>query len=239
MNELIKIKERDGKQLVSARELYEFLGTTERFSKWFERFAEYGMFIENMDYTPYQMVHPQNGQNITDYAIGLDMAKEISMLQRSEKGKEARIYFISCEKKLKENHKIPQTYSEGLLLASNQAKQIEEQQKQIEEQTPKVDFFDAVAGCKDAIDMGCCAKVLNIGIGRNRLFEFLRNNAILDRNNIPFQRYIDQGLFRTIEQKYIKPDGTTCVNIKSLVFQKGLIYIRKMFLSQFPDKHVL
>ena len=147
---------------------------------------------------------------------------------------------------------IPQTYSEALMLAANQAKQIEAQQleiksqmaknklleacnidnvKQLNEQKPKVEFFDQVTDSKDAVDMASCAKTLNMGIGRNRLFEFLRTRSILDRHNLPYQRYIDLGYFRTIEQKFSKPDGTNCINIKTVVYQKGMDYIRKLLKS--------
>lgn len=101
MNELIKITTNSqGEQIVSARDLYEFLELSERFSKWFERMSTYG-FILDSDYTPYQMVHPDNKQVIDDFALTLDTAKEISMLQRSQKGKQARQYFIEQDKKLK------------------------------------------------------------------------------------------------------------------------------------------
>lgn len=71
------------------------------------------------------------------------------------------------------------------------------------------------------------AKVLAIpSIGRNKLFELLRNMGVLQSNNIPYQAYIDRGYFRTIEAKYTKPNGDTCINIKTLVYQKGVDYIR-------------
>jgi prophage antirepressor-like protein len=105
---------------------------------------------------------------------------------------------------------------------------IEEQDKKIKEMLPKAEFYDAVAGSKDAIDIGSAAKVLDMGIGRNKLFEILRNKGVLMSNNIPYQKYIDCGYFRTIEQKYSKPDGTVCINIKTLVYQKGLDFIRKL-----------
>ena len=132
----------------------------------------------------------------------------------------------------REKFPIPQTYSEALMLAANQAKQIEAQTKQLEEQKPKVEFFDQVTDSKDAIDMASCAKTLNMGIGRNRLFEFLRNKCILDRHNLPYERYIDLGYFRTIEQKFMKPDGTNCINIKTVVYQKGMDYIRKLLTKK-------
>lgn len=233
LSAIIPIKEDSGKQVVSARCLYTFLEATERFQSWFDRQLQYG-FIEGSDFTTvntFTVVNNGAEKPINDYAMTISMAKEVSMIQRTDKGKEARLYFIKCESKLKELAKslpIPQTYSQALMLAAKQAEQIEEQNKLIEEQKPKADFYDAVTGSKDAIDMALCAKTLNMDIGRNRLFDFLRSRAILDRNNIPFQRYIDRGYFRTIEQKYTKPDGTTCINIKTVVYQKGMEYIKSL-----------
>lgn len=106
MKELIKITEKEGQQLVSARELHEFLEITERFSSWFERYCKYG-FEENLDYTGCKVFNTLAKQELQDYAMTIDMAKEFSMLQRSEKGKQARQYFINCEKKLKEVAQAP------------------------------------------------------------------------------------------------------------------------------------
>jgi phage antirepressor YoqD-like protein len=99
------------------------------------------------------------------------------------------------------------------------------------EQQPKADFYDAVAESKDAIDIGKVAKVLNIGIGRNRLFETLRNKHILQNNNVPYQKYIDAGYFRVIEQKYMNINGTTHINVKTLVYQRGVDFIRKICIA--------
>lgn len=101
MKELIKVTTNDkGQQLVSARELYEFLEATERFSSWFERYCKYG-FEENIDYIGCKVFNTLARQELQDYAMTIEMAKEFSMLQRTEKGKEARKYFIECEKKAK------------------------------------------------------------------------------------------------------------------------------------------
>ena len=112
------------------------------------------------------------------------------------------------------------------------AQALEEKEKQIALMKPKAEFFDAVANSKDAIDLGTAAKVLNMGMGRTTLFRILREKKILNRENVPYQEYIDRGYFRTIEQKYTKPDGSTCINIKSLVYQKGLSYIRKILAEK-------
>ncbi len=114
MQELIKIEIRDGKQLVSGRELHKFLENNERFSKWWERMISYG-FIKDKDFTSVQKsTFVNNGakKEIGDYLMKISMAKELSMLQRNEKGKQARLYFIECEEKLKA--KLPQTYLEAL-----------------------------------------------------------------------------------------------------------------------------
>ena len=101
MRDLIKITTNDkGQQLVSARELHEFLEVTERFSSWFERYCKYG-FEENIDYTGCKVFNTLARQELQDYAMTIEMAKEFSMLQRTEKGKEARKYFIECEKIVK------------------------------------------------------------------------------------------------------------------------------------------
>lgn len=98
-----------------------------------------------------------------------------------------------------------------------------------ERMKPKEEFFDAVTDSKDAIDMGQVAKVLNYPkIGRNKLFEILRENGILQQNNQPYQTYIDRGYFRVVEQKFEPTPGEIRINIKTLVFQKGIDYIRKI-----------
>ena len=102
-------------------------------------------------------------------------------------------------------------------------------QAENERMKQKEEFFDAVTDSKDAIDIGQVAKVLNFpGIGRNKLFEILRNNGILKQNNEPYQKYIDCGYFRVVEQKYEARPGEIRINIKTLVFQKGVDYIRKI-----------
>ena len=108
--ELIKIIERDGRQLVSGRELHEFLEIRTKYKDWFRRMVEYG-FEEEIDFIRVAQKRATNNlknpvTTVIDHAISIDMAKEISMIQRTEKGKAARQYFINCEKKLKEVKKL-------------------------------------------------------------------------------------------------------------------------------------
>ena len=113
-------------------------------------------------------------------------------------------------------------------LARLRAENAEKEHKLIE-QAPKVEFFDDVTGSTDTIDMKEVAKVLNVkGLGRNNLFELLRSRNILDRNNQPYQKYVDCGYFRIIESRYTVPTGETKISLKTVVFQKGLEFIRKL-----------
>ena len=123
---------------------------------------------------------------------------------------------------------IPKTLSQALMLAAKQAEQIEQQQKLLEVQKPKVEFFDSVADSKTAVPMNDVAKVLSIkGYGRNNLFEYLRNNKVLMNNNRPYQKYVDAGYFRVIEQHYQR-NGEEQISFKTLVYQRGIDFIRRM-----------
>lgn len=132
------------------------------------------------------------------------------------------------ETKQVKSFQVPTTFAEALRLAAEQAERIEAQQKLIEVQKPKAEFYDEVVDSKDALPMDRVAKTLNVGLGRNKLFAFLRDKGVLMKNNTPYQKYVDLGWFRCIETKFNKPNGDTCINIKTVVLQKGLDGIRKM-----------
>lgn len=174
--------------------------------------------------TPY--VHPQNGQRYPMFVLSLSEAKQV-LVRESKFVRKAVIAYIS-ELESSLSSRIPRTFSEALQLAANQAKELEEKNALLLEQQPKLAFFDAVADSKDAISIGDLSKILGIkGYGRNNLFDFLRKKRILMENNVPYQRYQDMGLFRVIEQKFMK-NGEPCINIKTLVYQKGVDYVRNL-----------
>lgn len=139
--ELIKIIERDGRQLVSGRELHEFLEIKTKYKDWFRRMVEYG-FEEEIDFIRVAQKRATNNlknpvTTVIDHAISIDMAKEISMIQRTEKGKIARQYFINCEKKLKEVKKLS-----PMELMELQFKALKEQKEKIAQVENRVDKLE-------------------------------------------------------------------------------------------------
>ena len=236
MNELIRIENNGGVQTVNARELHEFLQVQTRFNDWIKvRIEKYG-FIEGGDFkaiTEIKITVQGNMSEFISYHLTLEMAKELSMVENNEKGKEARRYFIECEKKLN-SYRLPgKTDDEIIALGYGKAMdRIKLLESVITSQKPKVEFFDAVADSKTAVDLGTVAKVIDKGLGRNELFQFLRERKVLMANNIPYQQFIDQGYFRVIEQKYNKKDGTVCINFKTLVYQAGVKHIIKLLMNQ-------
>jgi len=230
MNELIKIKKKDGIETVNARELHEFLEVGVRFNDWIRRRIDKYEFLKDVDFSVLISEYTDRPPS-REYYISLDMAKELSMVENNDKGKQARKYFIQVEKEFKKSKQL--TGMDLIAVALVEANSlIEKKDNQLLEQKPAVDFYKAVTNSKDAIDIGSASKVLHYGGGRHKLFVFLRDNGILMQNNQPYQEYIDRGYFRTIEQKYVKPDGSTHINIKTVVYQKGLDYIRKLLLQE-------
>lgn len=229
MNELLKVNE--DSQTVSARDLYEAVGSTERFSTWFERQLQYG-FKENEDYTGCKTFNTQAHQELQDYNLTIDMAKEICMVQKNERAREVRLYLINIEKAWNTPEQI---LARALKVADQTIASLNTKIRALE---PKAEFFDAVADSKDAISLAEAAKVLDLGIGRNKLFEFLRTERVLQSDNQPYQRYVDAGYFRTIEQKYTVGDEVR-INIKTLVYQKGLDFIRKKYNERYYAEPVL
>ncbi len=220
MNEIIKVNYATDRPTVSARELHEFLEVDSNYTTWFKRMTEYG-FSEDEDFIPI-LEESTGGRPGTDHQITFDMAKEISMLQRTDKGKEVRQYFIQLEKHWNSPEQI---MARALRVAQSTIDHLT-QQRLIDK--PKVEFFDQVASSKNSIDMLTAAKTLNVrGIGRNKLFEILRSEKILMSDNKPYQQYIDRGYFRVVEQKY-EYLGETKISTKTVVYQKGLDFIRKL-----------
>lgn len=103
---------------------------------------------------------------------------------------------------------------------------------------PKADFYDAVIKSSDTIEMATVAKILNVGIGRNRLINILKDALVLRSNGTPYQKFVDNGWLRCIEEKYEKPDGSVFIYTKTVVYQKGVDGIRKLLKEKYGLKPV-
>ena len=135
--------------------------------------------------------------------------------------------FNEMERALQFN--TPQTFAEALKLAYEQQLVIEEQKQKLIEAEPKVEFYDTVTGSDTTIDLGQAAKVLNYkGLGRNKLFQYLRDKDILMSGNTPYQKYVDAGYFRLIETTWNTPNNDSMIYLKTVVYQKGLDFLSKV-----------
>lgn len=234
---LIKIYENDKQeQLVDARELFIRLrgeNTQTKFTDWIsEKINKYG-FIEDVDFTSFSQKNEKGGRPTIEYALTLDTAKEIAMVENNEQGRKIRRYFIEVEKKARQMFEIPKTLPEALRKAAELAEELEKQK-------PKVLFADSVETSKNSVLINELAKILKQNgyeIGQNRLFEKLRNEGYLIKQkgqnwNLPTQRAMDMGLFEVKKTVINKPDGTPITRPTTKVTGKGQIYFVNNFLKE-------
>ncbi|MFX3969728.1 phage antirepressor KilAC domain-containing protein [Streptococcus suis] len=236
MNEIINISVNDNQEpVVSGRQLHEALGVNSNYTTWFDRMTEYG-FTENEDYVLLSNFGNQTGRgghNKVDHVIKLDMAKEIAMIQRTDRGKQVRQYFIQIEKDYNSPEKI---MARALLLADKKVHQLE---AQIEADKPKVLFADAVSASHSSILVGDLAKLISqngFKIGANRLFAWLRENGYLIKRkgsdwNMPTQKSMELGLFEIKETTITHADGHISISKTVKVTGKGQQYFINKFLA--------
>ncbi len=238
MNELIKITEYNGNQAVSARDLHKFLEITERFSSWFERMLQYG-FVENIDYQGCEFFNTLANQTLTDYAITFDCAKEISMIQRSKKGKEAREYFIECEKQLRSGKfALPTTYKEALqsLLIEVEAKERlqaknELQAKELEKQAPKVAYYDEVLTSQSTYNANQIAKELGMSaVTLNKKLHELKVQYKQGGQWLLYHPHQNKGYTKTVTYTYTDSKGETCTNSSTVWTEKGRAFIHSILV---------
>ena len=237
MNELIKVTYENDRPAVSARDLHEFLEVETDFRHWFPRMCEYG-FSEGQDFNAVKndRVQMEGSRMVTrtvdDAILSIDMAKEICMLQRNEKGKIARQYFIKLEKDWNSPEKV---MARALQIAEKKIKNLE---AKAEADKPKVLFADAVSASHSSILVGDLAKLLRqngVEIGQNRLFRFLREKGYLcshgERYNLPTQRSMDRGWFQVKETTINQPDGSIRITRTVKVTGKGQQYFINLFMA--------
>lgn len=234
MNELLKVNYDNDRITLSARELHEFLGIKTKYKDWFPRMITYG-FDENVDYRAMAQKRATAQGNETtyiDHEITLDMAKEIAMIQRSEKGKEIRQYFLELERRWNSPEAV---MNRALEYSRKQVKALMEENKELK---PKAIFADAVSSSDSSILIGQLAKLIRqngYDIGQNRLFEWMREKGYLiksgSRRNQPTQKSMDLGLFEVKERTISNPDGSTKIILTTKVTGKGQVYFINKFLA--------
>ncbi|AEF25748.1 phage antirepressor protein [Streptococcus parauberis KCTC 11537] len=238
MNELINITLNENHEpVVSARDLHKGLEISKRFSAWFDQNSK--LFIENEEFTSVPKGTPVIGGNgniqyLDDFALTIDMAKQLAMMSRTDKGKEVRKYFIQVEKDFNSPEKI---MARALLMAD---KKVHTLQAQIEADKPKVIFADAVSASHTSILVGDLAKLISQNgykIGANRLFSWLRENGYLINRkssswNMPTQKSMELKLFEIKETNIQHADGHISINKTPKVTGKGQQYFINKFLGQ-------
>lgn len=203
MEEIIKIEDHNGKRAVNARELHEFLESKQEFANWIKnRIKQYG-FVENQDFEVFDnfVRNPQGGRPAVEYALSIDMAKELSMVENNEKGRIARKYFIACEDKLKQGLLVMPNFSNPAEAARAWADQyeknlaLEAHNKELKEENqhlaPKGEYFDDLVARNLLTNFTKVAHQLNIK--RKTFIEWLIRDKFIYRDQknklVPYAKY--------------------------------------------------
>ena len=245
MNELIKVNYEDANRpTVMGRELHEALEVKTDYPHWFSRMVEYG-FKENEDYsTVVKNVRRQDGtlmpQTTADHQLSLDMAKELCMLQRTEKGKAFRQYFIEVEKAWNSPEMV---MTRALQIAQRKLEDVKAinlqlettvkvQEQQIAELKPKASYYDVVLNCKDLVSTSIIAK--DFGKSAIWLNQYLHDKGVQYKQGgkdgiwLLYQKYAEQGYTGTKTNPYNGSDGQQHTRVHTYWTQKGRLFIYDM-----------
>ena len=233
--DLIKVMVKNDRQLVSARDLHKGLEIKKRFSAWVEQ--NFKDFEENADFTSVPqgtVVQSGNGtvRKYDDYALTLDMAKQLCMMSHSDLGKKYRCYFIELERKWNDPQEV---VKRGYAILQNENARLK---IELETAKPKALFADSVAASDTTILIGELAKIIRgngVDIGANRLFRWLREHGYLISRkgsdyNMPTQKSMELGLFKIIERTINQSDGSSRICKTTKVTGKGQQYFVNKFV---------
>ena len=240
MNELLKIDTTNSECItVSARDLYEFLEATERFNSWFDRMKQYGL-TEGEDFNPLKSLRVQTEGNrevqreVDDYQLTIDTAKQIAMLQRNEKGTQARKYFIQVENAWNSPERV---MARALEIAHKTIATLEIENKEMK---PKALFADAVAQSDTSILVYDLAKLIcqnGVKIGGNRLWTWLRDNGYIFKHSCePTQKSMEMKLFEVIERTVQRSGHDPKVTRTTRVTGKGQVYFINKVLQDYGNQ---
>lgn len=230
-NELLRIDYTNvDRPTVLGRDLHEALEVQTAYKDWFPRMCEYG-FEEGKDFSSI-LSKSTGGRPQQNHQLTISMAKELCMLQRTQRGKECREYFIKVEEAWNKPEII---LSRALIMANNSLQELRSDNAQLLAENavmkPKAEFADRVANTDGLLSMSNFAKVIqdeHINMGRNKLFEWLRNQGYLRGNNEPYQQYVNQGLFRVRETVH---NGG--LRTQTYVTGKGQLYLVDKLKAEF------
>ncbi|GGH83662.1 anti-repressor protein [Pullulanibacillus pueri] len=231
MNELIPtIKDKD-RILVGGRDLHEFLEVRTPYTQWFERMSEYG-FSENVDFIglSQKSEKPSGGRPIQDHHLTIEMAKEIAMLQRNEKGKEARLYFLELERRWNSpemvmkramdylNARVEKLQTSNLLL-----------KQQVNELQPKASYYDLVLQNKSLLSVSKIAK--DFGMSARSLNKKLHDLGVQFKQGdiwLLYAKYQDRGYTQTTTHVIDSEKS----RISTKWTQKGRLFIYELLKQQ-------
>ena len=243
MNELVKVHYEDANHpTVMGRELHKALGVGTQYSIWFKRMCEYG-FNEGVDYKAINQkrLTAQGNETIqTDHQLTLDMAKELCMIQRTEKGKTFRQYFIEIEKAWNSPEMV---MTRALQIAQRQLDSVKAinvqlettvkvQEQQIAELQPKASYYDIVLNCKDLVSTSIIAK--DFGKSAIWLNQYLHDKGVQYKQGgkngiwLLYQKYAEQGYTGTKTNPYNGTDGLQHAKVHTYWTQKGRLFIYDM-----------
>jgi len=222
MNELIKIHYESDRPTVLARDLHEFLEVKTAYKDWFPRMCEYG-FAEGEDYCSFLSDRSDGlpGKPRQDAQLTIDMAKEICMLQRNEKGKQARQYFLQLEREWNSPEAV---MSRALRMAEERLERFKTINANLSVQNaimqPKAEYFDGLCERESLTGVRETAKLL--GLKQNDFVKWLITRKYVYRDKrgrlMPYADYVDSGLFEIKETYNEKTDWT---GVQMLITVKG------------------
>ena len=233
MDILVKIEFNEGLEpVVNGRELHKALEVGTPYDKWFPRMAEYG-FTEGQDFSTF-LSESTGGRPATDHLIKLDMAKEICMIQRTERGKQARRYFIQVEKDYNSPEKI---MARALRIAEQELSTLRLESKikdqQIAELQPKATYYDLILQCRDLLSMTEIAKDYGMSAkGMNKKLHELGVQYNQFGVWFLYAKYQSEGYTQTKTQNYNKPDGSQGARTHMYWTQKGRLFLYDFLKSK-------
>lgn len=233
MNELIRVQTNDEQEpIISARDLYEFLEVNSKYNDWFNRMTEYG-FSEDIDFQAIaqkKVTAQGNETTFIDHALKLDMAKEISMIQRNEKGKEARQYFISVEREYNSPEKI---MARALRIADETINRLslvtKKQEQVIGELKPKADYVDRILKNPGLVTITQIAK--DYGMSGSSLNKKLNELGVQYKQSeqwLLYRKYQDKGYTFSETMEIVRSDGRPDVKMNTKWTQKGRLFLYEL-----------